>query len=390
MRRTPLTCCVALGSALLLAACSGGDPGAGSTPSAAPTTSAPATSPAPSASPSATAPRGSGEPASTVVAGDLATGLSVPWGVAFLPDGSALVAQRTTGDVVRVREGSTAAPVGRVPGVADLGEGGLLGLAFAPDEPGTLYAYLTTRDDNRVVALPFDADAAPGQGLGEPRVLLDGIPNAGRHNGGRIVVGPDGHLWVGTGDAGDTALSQQRENLGGKILRIDLDGGVPADNPFPGSPVYSLGHRNVQGLAFDSQGRLWATEFGQNTWDELNLITAGGNYGWPEVEGRGQRDGFVEPQAVWPTNEASPSGLAIVDDVAYVAALRGARLWAVPVDGDEAGRPVARLEGALGRIRTVEPAPDGTLWLTTSNTDGRGQPRAGDDRVVLVRLEPAG
>lgn len=395
--RAAVRAAAVLAAAALLTACAGGTPDDDATVTAA-GSPAPSASPEVSASPSPSGPStgtpsgatGSGRPADPVVAGDLATGLSVPWGLAFLPDGSALVAQRTTGDVVRVRAGAAAVPVGRVPGVADRGEGGLLGLAVAPGDPRTLYAYLTTDDDNRVVALPFDPSAAPGRGLGAPRVLLDGIPAGGTHNGGRIVVGPDGNLWIGTGDAGDTARSQQRDSLGGKILRITPDGAVPAGNPFPGSPVWSLGHRNVQGLAFDSRDRLWATEFGQNTWDELNLVTAGGNYGWPDVEGRGDRDGFVEPQAVWPTSQASPSGVTIVEDVAYVAALRGARLWAVPVAGDAAGRPVAALEGALGRLRTVEAAPDGSLWVTTSNTDGRGRPRPGDDRVVRVRLDPAG
>jgi glucose/arabinose dehydrogenase len=143
----------------------------------------------------------------------------------------------------------------------------------------------------------------------------------------------------------------------------------------------------VQGLAFDSTGQLWATEFGQNTWDELNKVVEGGNHGWPEVEGRGGREGFVDPQVVWRTDDASPSGLAIVDDVAYVGALRGQRLWQVPLAGGVAGRPVAALDGSLGRIRTVALAPDGgALWLTTSNTDGRGSPRDGDDRVVRVGL----
>ncbi len=325
-----------------------------------------------------------------IVAGTVATGLEVPWGVAFLPDGSALVAQRPTGDVVRIRDGESSVPVGRVPGVADLGEGGLLGLALAPRDPRTLYAYLTTERDNRLVAIPLDVDAAPGRGLGTPRVLLSGIANGGRHNGGRIVVGPDGRLWIGTGDAGDTLLSQRRESLNGKILRINLDGSVPADNPFPGSPIWSLGHRNVQGLAFDSAGRLWATEFGQNTWDELNLIEKGRNYGWPDVEGEGGRAGFVDPQVVWRTDEASPSGLAIVDDVGYVAALRGRRLWVVPLGGGRAGTPVPALTGDLGRLRTVEPAPGGGLWLATSNRDGRGDPRDGDDRVVRLSLPTAG
>jgi glucose/arabinose dehydrogenase len=311
----------------------------------------------------------------------LARELEVPWGIALRPDGSALVGQRRTGEVLLVgRDGSTRS-VGRVPGVADRGEGGLLGLAIAPDAPDILLAYLTTDDDNRVVALPVD-----GERLGEPRVLLDGIPAGSIHNGGRIAVGPDGALYIGTGDAGERNRSQSPDDLGGKILRIATDGSIPADNPEPGSPVWSRGHRNVQGLAFDSAGRLWATEFGQNRLDELNLIEPGRNYGWPVVEGRGGGDRFVDPQAQWPTDQASPSGLAIVEDVAVLAGLRGERLWLVPLTGDRAGEPVDALRGEYGRLRSVQAQADGTLWVTTSNRDGRGNPRESDDRILRVRL----
>jgi glucose/arabinose dehydrogenase len=311
----------------------------------------------------------------------LAEGLEVPWGLAFLPDGSALVAQRRSGDVVRVAADGRTTAAGRVPGVADQGEGGLLGLAVT-DDGATVLAYLTSVEgDNRVVSLPY-VEAR----LGEPTVLLDGIPSGAIHNGGRIVIGPDGNLWIGTGDSGDRPRAQDLGTRAGKILRIRLDGSIPADNPFPGSPVWSYGHRNVQGLAFDSRGRLWATEFGQNTFDELNLVTKGGNFGWPVVEGRGGNPDYIDPVVTWRTEDASPSGLAIVDDVAYVAALRGRRVWQVPLDGSSAGEPVAALDGALGRLRTVQLAPDGSLWLTTSNRDGRGDPVDGDDRVVRVTI----
>jgi glucose/arabinose dehydrogenase len=312
----------------------------------------------------------------------LAEGLDVPWGLAFLPDGSALVAERRSGDVARVGANGSTSSAGQVPGVADQGEGGLLGLAVT-DDGATVLAYLTSvQGDNRVVSLPY----VDGR-LGEPTVLLDGIPSGAIHNGGRIVIGPDDNLWIGTGDSGDRPRAQDLGTRAGKILRIGLDGSIPADNPFPGSPVWSYGHRNVQGLAFDSRGRLWATEFGQNTFDELNLVTKGGNFGWPVVEGRGGNPDYIDPVVTWRTEDASPSGLAIVNDVAYVAALRGRRVWQVPLDGSTAGDPVATLDGALGRIRTVQLAPDGTLWLTTSNRDGRGDPVDGDDRVVRVRID---
>jgi glucose/arabinose dehydrogenase len=372
---------VTLTVTLTVAGCSGG-----SASPAPPATSAPSV--APSAAPSTSGPAAepAGDPALPAVDADVATGLEVPWGVAFAADGSALVAQRKSGDVVRVRAGRPPVTVGRVPDVADDGEGGLLGLAFAPGDEKTLYAYLTTRTDNRIVTLSYDATAAAGRGLGAPTVIFSGLTKAGRHNGGRIVFGPDGALYAGVGDAGDTSTSQDLGSNNGKILRLNADGSVPADNPFPGSPVWSSGHRNVQGLAFDSAGRLWATEFGQSTWDELNLIEKGADYGWPTVEGKEGRAGYVDPQAVWPTKQASPSGLAIVDDVAYIGALRGARVWVVPLAGGAAGTPVAALTGRLGRIRTVAAAPDGSLWLTTSNRDGRGDPKRGDDRVVRATL----
>jgi len=384
-RRAGLLAAPATAAILLLTACS--DPSG--TGIVAPTTSAaPSTTSAPpSAEPSSPEPSTtSAAPVRGTVTGlgqpeVLAERLEVPWGLAFLPDGSALVAQRRSGDVAVVSPDGGTRAVGRVPGVLDRGEGGLLGLALAPGGEAVL-AYLTsTEGDNRLVSLPFDGD-----GFGRPTVLLDGVPQGSTHNGGRIVVGPDGAVWIGTGDAGDPDRAQDVGDLGGKILRIAADGSIPSDNPFPGSPVWSYGHRNVQGLAFDSAGRLWATEFGQNDVDELNLVVRGGNHGWPIVEGAGGDDRYVDPAITWPTDQASPSGLAIVDDVAYLGALRGERLWQVPLRQDGVGEAEAALGGRFGRIRTVEAAPDGALWFTTSNRDGRGSPAADDDRVVRLRI----
>ncbi|MGV0799970.1 PQQ-dependent sugar dehydrogenase, partial [Mycolicibacterium elephantis] len=175
-------------------------------------------------------------------------------------------------------------------------------------------------------------------------------------------------------------------SLGGKILRINLDGSVPPDNPDPGSPVWSLGHRNIQGLAWDGAGRMWATEYGANRLDELNLIEPGGNYGWPMVEGRGGADGLIDPVIQWGVDEASPSGLAFWGGALWVAALRGQRLFRIPVGADGAlGSPEALFVGQFGRLRTVVAAPDGALWFTTSNRDGRGSPRDGDDRILQFR-----
>ena len=197
-----------------------------------------------------------------------------------------------------------------------------------------MYAYLTA-EDNRIVRFRLGE---------EPEPILTGIAAAQVHNGGRIAFGPDGMLYAGTGDTGDTSLPQDPGSLNGKILRMEPDGSVPDDNPGP-TLVWSSGHRNVQGLAWDADGRLWATEFGQSEVDEVNLIRPGANYGWPDVEGAGGGEG-TDPVVTWPTSEASPSGAAIVGDDLYVAALRGQRLWRVPLEGEGAGAPVAELDGS--------------------------------------------
>ena len=316
-----------------------------------------------------------------VVAGDL----PLPWSVAALPDGSALVSLRDEARVVRVTpEGdvvdvASASPDGTFGGAAPAGEGGLLGLALSPDfvEDGFVYAYVTRAEDNAVVRAVLDGDS-----LGEPEVLLEGVPRAQVHNGGRLAFGPDGMLYVTTGDARDPALAQDPKSLAGKVLRLSPDGAPAPGNPEEGSPVWSLGHRNVQGLGWDEQGRMYATEFGADTWDELNLVTPGGNYGWPEVEGPGgddaARQGFTDPVAWWSPAQASPSGLAVVRDAVWVSALRGERLWRVPVATSPAGGPVGQpaphLVGEHGRLRDVSPAPGGgALWVLTNDGDGQDE-----------------
>lgn len=370
----------------VVAACGGASEPVVLDPATQAPTATPTVTPSPSATDSVSAeptPDGPGEVAAPRIEGTVATGLRSPWGLAFLPDGSALVSERDTARVVRLDDGGVT-PVGTVPGVSFGGEGGLLGLAVAPTfrDDRWVYAYHSAAGENRVVRLPLR-----GGRLGAPEVVLDGIPVSSIHNGGRLAFGPDGMLYVSTGDAADTSLSRRPESLGGKILRITPDGSIPPDNPDPGSPVYSSGHRNVQGLAWDDEGNLWASEFGANTWDELNLIEPGGDYGWPSVEGAGGADqGFVDPVVQWPTDQASPSGLAFADGSLFMAALRGQRLWAVPVGAGRAGEPEEFFTGELGRLRTVAPAPDGSLWLVTNNTDGRGSPRDGDDRVLSLSL----
>lgn len=318
------------------------------------------------------------------VEGVLTTGLTSPWGLAVLPDGSALVSERDTGLIKRVpAAGGAATVVGRVKGVVPNGEGGLLGLAVEPGtSPSSVFAYYTSRTDNRVVRIAWD-----GSRLGRQTPILTGIPMNSYHDGGRLLVGPDSTLFIGTGDAGDPSLSQKRRSLAGKVLRVTFDGRPAPGNPFPGSPVYTLGHRNVQGLAFDSAGRLWASEFGQSDADELNLLRPGRNYGWPVREGASSDSRYVNPVVQWsPTSTASPSGIAILDDVVYVASLRGEVLWQVRLDGTKAAKPARLRLGDLGRLRTVVAAPDGGLWLVTSNTDGRGSPRDRDDRVLRLSV----
>jgi glucose/arabinose dehydrogenase len=365
---------LAAGAALALAltACGGNDP----TPAAGP--DSPTAPPAPDALATASPDdEQSGERAIDTDAPEvLVTGLQVPWGLAFLPSGDALLTERDTGRLMRVpADGGAPTAVTRFDDVDDTGEGGLMGLAVSPDEPEVVYAYYTGPSDNRVVR--FRADAPEDR---EP--VVTGIPKGRNHNGGRIVFGPDGNLYVGTGDAGQSSLAQDDESLAGKVLRVTPDG-----EPVGGSRVFSSGHRNVQGLSFDDDGRLWAVEFGPERDDEVNQVREGDNAGWPEVTGDDDGDGRFLPAAyTWrDVSTASPSGSALVGDTLYVAGLRGNRLWLVPLDGGSvAGEPRAVLEGGFGRLRTVQEAPDGSLWVLTSNRDGRGSPADEDDRILRL------
>ncbi|MFJ8886806.1 PQQ-dependent sugar dehydrogenase [Streptomyces sp. NPDC102402] len=373
---------------LLLSACSSGDgPAAGegaSSPAGA--TSAPAAS----ASPSVELPPAKG---SVEVVKTLADGLASPWGLAALPGGDLLVSSRDEATIVRIDgESGRKTPLGSVPGVAPAGEGGLLGLAVAPTfgADHLIYAYFTTESDNRIVRLQYDEKKPAGQQLGAPDTILRGIPKGSVHNGGRIAFGPDRMLYAGTGETGDTGLAQDRSSPAGKILRMTPDGEPVHGNPEADSLVYSYGHRNVQGLAWDGRKQLWAAEFGQNTWDELNRIEPGRNYGWPDVEGKKGESGFVDPVAQWKTSEASPSGIAYVEGSVWMAGLGGERLWRIPLSGKADGEPLAApqsfLEGKYGRLRTVLAAGGDMLWLVTSNTDGRGSPKSGDDRILLLKV----
>lgn len=320
----------------------------------------------------------------------VAEDLDSPWGLAPLPEGGLLVSSRDEGTITRVDEKTgEKTELGEVPGVAAAGEGGLMGLALSPEYASDhmIYAYFTSESDNRIVRMIYDPEKPEGERLGAPDTILRGIPKGTNHNGGRIAFGPDGMLYAGTGERYEGPLAQDKDSLGGKILRMTPDGQPAPGNPFDDSVVYSYGHRNVQGLAWDTRQRLWASEFGQDTWDELNQIEPGGNYGWPEVEGKGGESGYVDPAAVWGTDEASPSGIAIAEGSVWMAGLRGQRLWRVPLDGTKTSAdPQAFLEGDHGRLRTVVSAGGDKLWLVTSETDGRGSPENGDDKILELEV----
>ncbi|MFB8249828.1 PQQ-dependent sugar dehydrogenase [Streptomyces sp. NPDC055952] len=386
MRRRAVPAVLAAATLLLTAGCSSGD---GDSPGPQDSTSASATGAGASAPPrqSAEAPPAKG---SVKVLRTVAEGLDSPWGLAPVPGGGLLVSSRDEATIVRVDEKTgRKTELGEVAGVSAAGEGGLLGIALSPDfaSDRMIYAYFTSASDNRIVRMLYDDRKPAGEQLGAPDTVFKGIPKGFVHNGGRIAFGPDGMLYAGTGESGDTGLSQDKDSLGGKILRLTPEGEPAPGNPLPDSPVYSYGHRNVQGLAWDERQRLFASEFGQDTWDELNAIEPGGNYGWPEAEGASDESGYRNPVDQWSTGEASPSGIAYAEGSVWMAGLRGKRLWRVPLDGTKASaQPQPFLEDEYGRLRTVVAAGGDRLYVMTSNTDGRGSPKDGDDRILEVRV----
>ncbi|MEU9992164.1 PQQ-dependent sugar dehydrogenase [Streptomyces sp. NPDC048045] len=382
MRRRAVTAVLAATALLLTAGCSSGGKGS---PAGGGTTapgSAPSARPGESAAPA----KGSVRVLRTV-----AEGLKTPWGLAALPGGGLLVSSRDEGTITRIDTATgRKTELGTVSGVSPAGEGGLLGIALSPGYASDhmIYAYFTSASDNRIVRMLYDEHKPAGEQLGAPDTIFKGIPKGRIHNGGRIAFGPDGMLYAGTGESGERGLAQDRKSLGGKILRMTPEGEPAPGNPFPGSAVYSYGHRNVQGLAWDTRQRLFASEFGQDTWDELNAIVPGGNYGWPRAEGRSSQAGLRSPIAQWHTDEASPSGIAYVDGVVWMAALKGRRLWRIPLQGTgAAAAPRSFLDGTYGRLRTVAAAGGDKVWLVTSNTDGRGTPHKGDDRVLEAEVK---
>jgi len=317
----------------------------------------------------------------------VASGFSVPWAISWLPDGqSALVTQRNDFHVWRVTRSGQRTDVGVVPESQTTGgEGGLMGVAVSPTWNGTsdqaVYFMHTSSDGNRVARMSFNGSALSGY-----TVLVRGIQKNTFHNGGRLAFGPDGFLYATAGDAQNTANSQNTSSLNGKILRFTTSGQPAPGNPF-GNLVYSYGHRNPQGLAWDSAGRLWSAELGQNTWDELNLIEPGRNYGWPVCEGMCNDTRFTNPKATWSTAEASPSGLAIVGSTAFMGAMRGQRLWRIELNGTSVGTITSHFQGQFGRIRAVVAVPGtNAIWFGTTNADSTGGQPPGSDRILTSTI----
>jgi aldose sugar dehydrogenase len=333
----------------------------------------------------------------------VATGLVVPWALSFAPDGRLFVTERR-GRIRVVRNGTLdPAPWATIDVVAS-GESGLMGIALSPDfaRDGRVYVVATFVRNERLINRVLRFTETNGV-AGEPEVLVDGIPAAEFHAGDAIAFGPDGMLYVATGDAGDPGSAQDTSSLAGKILRFTPDGGVPPDNPFPGSPVYALGVRNVQGLAWHAGGQMFATDHGPSGFpserlrrnhDELNVVLRGRNYGWPDVAGFSDDDGrFVSPLTDW-SPALAPSGIAIQGDWAYVGALRGRQLRRVLLEqtagagsGWRAAKEQVLFEDDLGRLRAVALGPDGYIYFTTSNWDGRGDPAETDDRILRLILK---
>lgn len=318
----------------------------------------------------------------------IATNLNIPWDLAFLPDESLLVTERV-GNLVRIGKDGSRVSI-KLPHPVPKGEGGLLGIVLHPkfNENNLLYLYMTTNESLSGTSNAVFQYSFVNNTLLNEKVIIKDIPGAIYHDGGRMEFGPDGLLYITTGDATSPAIAQDLKSLGGKILRLKDDGSIPVDNPF-GTAVYSYGHRNPQGLAWDDEGRLWSTEHGRSGvtsgLDELNLIVKGKNYGWPTIEGDKVLDGMVVPtlhsgaKSTW-----APASALYHDGSIFFGGLLGKALYEAVLDGDKVLELKKHFYNEYGRIRTVRLGPDGMFYMTTSNRDGRGSPTGEDDRIILV------
>lgn len=328
-------------------------------------------------------------PAETIVA----EGLDTPWAIAFLPDGNMLVTERK-GTVRLIRKDGMLqeSPVAIIDAVKEVGEGGLLGIALHPEFETNhfVYLYLTYYADagnsnNGVVRMVYEDNQ-----LKNLEWILDKLPSSSNHNGGRIKFGPDKLLYITVGDAEEPSLAQDTKFTVGKILRVTDEGKSAPGNPF-NNLVYSYGHRNPQGIAWDANGNLWETEHGPSGGrlgtgnDEVNLIELGKNYGWPEIQGDQTKDGMVTPvKNSTPSVPWAPGDVAIVGDTLYFGGLRGQAIYRAKIDNGRVRTVEELLKGRYGRIREVITGPDGMLYITTSNKDGRGVPGKTDDRIIRI------
>ncbi len=322
----------------------------------------------------------------------VARNLEIPWDIAFLSTSTMLVTERT-GDVLFLNTDTGEQTVVHSH-TEQRGEGGLLGIALHPNfEQNTyVYLYMTAPGDanettNRVVRYTFNNNT-----FTEDRVIIEGIPGAVYHDGGRMEFGPDGKLYVTTGDATRRTIAQDLKSLGGKILRLNDDGSIPDDNPYQ-SAVWTYGHRNPQGLAWDSAGRLWENEHGptgeasQCCHDEINILNKGANYGWPAIIGDETKADMLSPIRHSGDDTWAPASLIYYNNALYFGALKGEAIMKATLSGDQITSLSEHFVGTYGRIRTIKVGPDGMMYITTSNRDGRGSPESDDDKII--RIDPA-
>jgi glucose/arabinose dehydrogenase len=343
--------------------------------------------------PSAILPSGSdpGGGEQEVVITTLAKNLEIPWGIAFLPDGVALVTERDTGRILQVGPESDAnglkvTEVQRLNEVRASGEGGLLGIAVSPKytTDKSVFVYYSTAKDNRIAKLVLK---------GTPQPILTGLPRAAGANGGQLAFGPDGYLYATTGDGtSGGALAPNPKSLGGKILRMTTAGKPAPGNPVKDSLVWSSGHRNVQGIAWDKTKRMYASENSQKRFGELNVIGKGKNYGWPKADGPGTDTKLTDPLFSWPIADSGCGGVAVVEQTVATACLLGKRVYLLTVteNGTVLGTPQQVLSADYGRLRSMVAAPDGSLWVSTSNQEDGGQPGPEDDRILRLVFSDGG